>query len=301
MNQSDLAPVVLFVYGRPVHTKRTIDALLLNPEASSTDLIIYSDGAKNNKHIDAVNQVREIIKTTSGFKSITLIEREKNYGLAQNIIDGVTKTIKEYGKIIVLEDDIVTSPSFLNFMNTALEKYKLSPEVWHISGWNYPLKTDDLPETFFWRTMNCWGWATWQDRWKHFEKKPKDIKENWDSETICKFNLDGSHNFFSQIEENITGKLDTWAIFWYATIYTHNGLCLNPTKSYVANIGNDGSGENCGHNDIYKSELSQKKPTIWPNNFIEDINILKLIKHFYKINQPNYIRRILSKIKRVFL
>ncbi|WP_275075984.1 hypothetical protein [Providencia rettgeri] len=302
MNNFNLAPVVLFVFARPEHTKKTISALLENPEAKNTDLIIYADAAKNEEQLKSVELVNNIITDITGFKSVVINRRTANYGLAKNIIEGVSAVCEQYGRAIILEDDIVTSPFFLSFMNSALTKYQNTKEVWHVSGWNYPLKdTTELPDCFLWRTMNCWGWATWKDRWEHFEKKPKDIKKNWDSETIYKFNLDGSYNFFSQIEENITGKLDTWAIFWYATIYTHNGLCLNPTKSYVVNIGNDGSGENCGHNDIYKSELAQKKPTIWPNIFIEDLNTLELIKRFYKANQPNYIRRILSKIKRVFL
>ncbi|EKH6498996.1 glycosyltransferase [Providencia rettgeri] len=142
MTQSTLAPVVLFVYGRPLHTQRTIDALLLNPEAQLTDLIVYSDGAKNNKDLHSVNQVRDIIKHTIGFKSVRLIAREKNVGLAQNIIDGVTEVNNEYGKVIVLEDDIVTSHLFLKYMNTALNKYQETKQVWHISGWNYPLKNN---------------------------------------------------------------------------------------------------------------------------------------------------------------
>ncbi|WP_217496505.1 glycosyltransferase [Providencia heimbachae] len=174
MNLSNLAPVVLFVYARPSHTQRTVDALLLNPDALSTDLIVYSDGARNDSDTEAVNQVRNIFKGINGFNSIKLIERKKNYGLAQNIIDGVTEVCNEYGKVIVLEDDIVTSPSFLNFMNAALNKYEKEKKVWHISGWNYPLKNvEKLPDAFFWRTMNCWGWATWDDRWKYFEKKTK--------------------------------------------------------------------------------------------------------------------------------
>ncbi|MTC55630.1 MULTISPECIES: glycosyltransferase [Providencia] len=300
MNQPNLAPVVLFVYGRPIHTQRTIDALLQNPESKDTDLIVYSDGPKQHSDTEKVESVRDIIKKTSGFKSINLIERTENLGLSANIIDGVTKVCEEYGKVIVLEDDIVTSPFFLNFMNSALNKYQSNEKVWHISGWNYPLKnTEELPETFFWRTMNCWGWATWKDRWQHFEKSPQKLVTSWDQETIQKFNLDGYHNFWSQVEENISGKLNTWAIFWYATIFSHKGLCLNPTTSFVANIGNDGSGENCGNIDIYRHKINQKTVSLWPNVIEENMNIVSLIKFFYKTSKPSFIRRILSKIKRV--
>ncbi|MBS0860885.1 glycosyltransferase [Providencia rettgeri] len=302
MNQENLAPVTLFVYARPVHTQRTIEALLKNPEAKFTDLIVYSDGARNNTDISTVNQVREIIKKTSGFKSIKLIEREQNFGLAKNIISGVTEVTEEYGRVIVLEDDILTSPLFLNFMNSALEKYKNSKRIWHISGWNYPLKDiDTFSDVFFWRVMNCWGWATWKDRWSFFEKKPQMLKDTWEIDTISRFNLDGTHDFFSQIENNMNGSLNTWAIFWYATIFSNHGLCLNPTSSFVYNIGNDGSGENCGHRDIYKNILNQKKIRDWPTIIEEDINIVTAIKNFYISHRPKLVRRILSKIKRVFL
>lgn len=302
MNQSNLAPVVLFVYGRPIHTQRTIDTLLQNPESKDTDLIVYSDGPKQHSDTEKVESVREIIRKTSGFKSINLIERTENLGLAANIIDGVTKVCEEYGKVIVLEDDIVTSPFFLNFMNSALNKYQSNEKVWHISGWNYPLKnTEELPETFFWRTMNCWGWATWKDRWQHFEKDPSKLINTWNKETIKRFNLDSIYNFWSQVEANMNGKLNTWAIFWYATIFSHNGLCLNPTKSFVVNIGNDGSGENCGNSGIFKSELSHNRIIDWPNVFLENLHAVNGIKFFYKKNRPSYIRRILSKIKRGIL
>ncbi|WP_205558155.1 hypothetical protein [Pectobacterium brasiliense] len=301
MINSTLAPVALFVYARPVHTQRTIDALLLNPEALSTDLIVYSDGAKSDKDITAVNKVRNIIINTVGFNTITLIEREVNVGLAKNIIDGVSETCKKYGKVIVLEDDIVTSSCFLNFMNSALNKYKNNKNVWHVSGWNYPLKNiDNLPETFFWRTMNCWGWATWNDRWKHFEKNPKKLLSTWTKEDVKSFNLDYKYDFWVQVINNDKGLLNTWAIFWYATIFRHKGLCLNPTKTYVTNIGNDGSGENCGSIDIYKTNLNDNAEIDWPHDFNENTMILNEIKKFYYMTGPFLFPRIIRKLKRVF-
>ncbi|EPK6163586.1 glycosyltransferase family protein [Providencia stuartii] len=302
MNKSDLAPVILFVYGRPTHTRRTIDALLINPEASSTDLIIYSDGPKNNEDLVLVNQVRDIVKKVTGFKSVELIERKENLGLAQNIIDGVTAVCKKYEKIIVLEDDIVTSPSFLNFMNTSLNKYENNKNVWHISGWNYPLgDTQSLPETFFWRTMNCWGWATWSDRWKYFNKEPEKLINTWSKKDIYHFNLDGTYNFWSQVTANYNKKINTWAIFWYATIFSYNGLCLNPTQSLVYNTGNDGTGENCENNDIYKNNPYTKTIKSWPNIVKENSDIVCKIKLFYKKHRLSYMHRIFNKIKRTFI
>ncbi len=126
----------------------------------------------------AVAAVREYVAGIKGFKSLTVHHRPHNYGLAKSIMEGVTDVISEYGSVIVLEDDIVTVPGFLRFMNDALERYRHEPKVWHISGWNYPIDPEGLDDAFFWRTMNCWGWATWADRWTHFEKIPNDLSRN---------------------------------------------------------------------------------------------------------------------------
>lgn len=301
MNQQNLAPVVLFVYARAEHTKRTLDALAANPEAKDTDLIIYADAARHAKDAAAVRAARDVISSISGFKSVTLNLREHNVGLAKNIIEGVSHVCQQYGRVIVLEDDIVTSPAFLGFMNAALDKYDSEPKVWHVSGWNYPLASnDELPESFFWRTMNCWGWATWADRWKHFNKDPATLVSSWGADDIKRFNLDGAYDFWEQIVKNNNGQLNTWAIFWYATIFSNNGLCLNPTRSFVHNIGNDGSGENCGRKDIYRSELASSFNNQWPVEIKENVDVLSLIKSFMSSRKPSRIRLLLSKIIRSF-
>ena len=159
----NFAPIVLFVYDRPFHTKQTIEALQKNQLASLSELFIYSDDAKNYGSQDNVDEVREYIYKIGGFKKVTIIKREKNWGLANSIIDGVTQIVNKYGKIIVLEDDLVTSKYFLTFMNNALEFYKYEERVWHICGWNYPINFDGLDDVFLSRLMNCWGWGTWKD------------------------------------------------------------------------------------------------------------------------------------------
>lgn len=302
LTQQLFAPVVLFVYARAEHTQRTLTALAANPEAIHTDLIIYADAARGDKDVDKVQAVRDLISNIAGFKSVTVHVRERNVGLAQNIIEGVTHVCQQYDRVIVLEDDIVASPAFLGFMNAALNKYQAEPKVWHISGWNYPISSEQLlPETFLWRTMNCWGWATWADRWQHFKKSPATLVENWSAADIERFNLDGAYDFWSQVTANHKGKLNTWAIFWYTTIFSHQGLCLNPTRSYVANIGNDGSGENCGANDIYKTRLATHFNQEWPVQLIEHATTVRLIKKFYQSLKPSLLRRILGRIKRVFI
>ena len=288
----NLAPIVLFVYNRPWHTKQTVEALQKNELASDSELFIYSDEAKNDDARKSVNEVREYIDEIDGFQKVTVIKREKNWGLANSIMDGVTEIVNEYGKIIVLEDDLVTSPYFLKFMNEALEFYKDQKKVWHISGWNYPINTDGLGDVFLWRTMNCWGWATWADRWKYYEKDVDKIINEFSNDDIKRFNLDGAEDFWSQVIANKDNKINTWAIFWYATIFKQNGLCLNPTQTFVENIGHDGSGVHCGDKKNYLDMVNLK------HNF-NLISNLKESKQHLRMIKKNMKKNIFSKLKRL--
>ncbi|EHL7104015.1 hypothetical protein QO947_000044 [Salmonella enterica] len=303
MTDKHYAPVVMFVYAKPEHTSKTIQALASNPEAAHTDLFIYSDAARNDRDDLAVREVRRIVSNVAGFKSVSLCFREKNTGLANNIMDGVSKVCEKYGKVIVVEDDIVTSPAFLGYMNAALERYIDDKQVWHITGWNYPFPTDYASESdaYLWRMMNCWGWATWSDRWVNFRKDPEELMKSFSKKDVYEFNLDGAFNLWSQVEDNYNGKINTWAIFWYATIFKNNGLCLNPVNSMVKNIGMDGTGENCNTSDIYKTKLSYKFGYRWPNEIAEDKAAINIVREFYKSNTPTLIQRIVNKVKRTLL
>ena len=162
-----LAPIVLFTYDRLWHTQKTSEALKNNELASKSELIIYVDGAKNKSVYKSVSQVRDYVETVDGFKKVTIISRDKNWGLADSIIDGVTAIINQYGRVIVLEDDLVTSRFFLRYMNEALNLYENDNQVASIHGYIYPIS--NLPETFFIKGADCWGWATWKNVWCYFE------------------------------------------------------------------------------------------------------------------------------------
>lgn len=289
---SKIAPIALFVYNRPYHTQQTVEALKENILADESDLYIYSDAPKGENDKADVEEVREYLKSIKGFKKINIIQREENWGLADSIINGVTEVIIEYGKVIVLEDDLVTSPYFLKFMNEALEYYESNKKVWHISGWNYPINTEGLGDTFLWRTMNCWGWATWADRWKYYEKNIDKTIDNFTKEDIKRFNLDGTEDFFGQVIANKEKKINTWAIFWYATIFKQSGLCLNPTQTFVENIGHDGSGVHCGDKKAYIDILNSSNKINYKTQKKESKIALKAIKKIYR-------KSIFEKMKRL--
>ena len=294
-----LAPIVLFVYNRPVHTKKTLNSLKKNYLAPKSKIFIYSDGPKSKNDFEDVNKVRRYLKTVQGFKKITIIEKNNNLGLAKSVIKGVTEVVNKYGKIIVLEDDLITSRYFLTFMNSALEYYKDEKKIWHISGWNYPIRFRNNNGVYCYRLVNTWSWATWKNRWKHYEINIEKTLNQFSKEEIKRFNLDGyNNNLWKQLLLNHKKKINTWAIFWYIVIFKNNGLCLNPTKSFVKNIGFDGSGVNT-HDYRYKDNkvLNYNRNIKFKKITQEDNQNLKIIKNYFMNSKRNYMSKIFTRIK----
>ena len=239
------APVVLFVYNRPIHTKQTLDALRKNTLAKETEVIIYSDGPKdgNLESEKKVLETRKVVEQADGFKAKKTIYRDNNIGLGNTLIAGITEVVNEYGTVIVLEDDIITGKYFLEYMNIALDKYKNDMNVWHITGYRLQSEKDNRKGAFFYPLMDCWSWATWKDRWQYFKKDPENMIKHYTKEQIKSFNVDGLvPEKWNQVVGNYLGRNNTWAIFWYAVILENNGLCLAPYNSVVRNCGIDGSG-----------------------------------------------------------
>lgn len=280
---NNLAPIVLFVYNRPSHTLKTLEALADNILASESVLYIYADGIKDNSSesvLQDINTTRAILRKKMWCKEVHIIESSFNKGLAKSIIEGVTEVLDKHGKIIVLEDDIVTSPIFLNYMNEALTLYENNKKVMHIGGY-VPLTTGAkfLPDSFFVDYMYCWGWATWKDSWSLFIDDINYIYDKFPSKlNRFKFDLDGSVGMYSQIIGNIDGTIKTWAVKWYASILLNNGLCLYPQYSLVDNIGIDGSGEHCFSSDDrwriipslkYKLEKKESRISLYARNYLK--------------------------------
>lgn len=298
----NLAPIVLFVYNRPEHTKKTVEALKNNIFANSSNLYIYSDASKNEEDEKNVTAVKEYLIKITGFKSVTIIERENNCGLANNIIDGVTDLVNKYGRVIVLEDDIVTSKYFLQYMNDALTIYESDKKVMQISGYMYPIDTDSFSETFFLPIISSWGWATWKDRWAFFEKNAAKIVKEFTNDDINNFNLDNTYDFWQQVLNNKNNFINTWAVFWYAAVFKRDGLVLYPQKSLVKNIGFDGSGVNCGVEKGMNREIFFDGAI---NYFSKDVKcheeVFNLLKIFLvRKSNINLIMRVGNFLKRLF-
>lgn len=289
-----LAPIILFVYNRPQHTLSTIEALKKNYLAKESDLYIFSDGYKNKSDKRKVDEVRSIIKDITGFKRITIIEREKNIGLANSVISGVTEIINKCGKVIVLEDDLITSPCFLQYLNEALEIYENEEKVVSIHGYIYPIKKE-LPETFFIKGADCWGWATWKRGWDLFEPDGSKLLKQLEENNLCDdFDLGGSVKNIKMLKKQIALKNDSWAIRWHASAFIKNKLTLYPGKSLVKNIGADGEGTHVKATNVYDSELSDKKIDLKLIRTQEDDNVKLAIKEYFDSIRPSLGSKIIS-------
>lgn len=293
------APVCVFAFRRPEHTHRTLSALAASPLASSTGLTVFVDGPRDEADRGRVSDVIEIAKSQKGFASLDVIARDDNAGLARSIQDGVSDMMATHGRAIVVEDDILTSPAFLSYMNTALDRYRDTPDVWHIAGYNEPIAANrDLRGAALWRFMSCWGWASWADRWEHFTRDPAELISSFSDDEIFRFNLDGANDFWSQVLANERGDMRTWAVFWYATIFRNGGLCLSPHHSYAQNIGFDGSGTHGVTNDSYlQKALNQDMEPPFPDLIAENTEALERLRGYY-MYRPNRLQRLKRKINR---
>jgi len=293
----NLAPIALFVYNRPQHTERTLKFLQQNELAADSRLYIFSDGAKTENDIDKVEEVRAIINKIDGFKSVKIIEKKENAGLANSVIAGVSQLIKDYGRVIVFEDDLVSSPYTLTYFNDALIRYQDEEKVMHIGAYMYPLKSENLPQSFFFRAATSWGWATWARAWEHFEPNIDTLIKQFDAKKKSAFAIDNTMNFWKQMQEFKKGKNNSWAIRWYASIFLKNGLTLNPAQSLVNNIGHDGTGVHSGINDIYNVVINPKPITKFPQIIEEDKLAYQTIKHFLANRKGNMVTRIRRFVK----
>ena len=289
------APILFFTYNRPLHTKRTIEALQKNEWADESDLFIFSDGEKNNKDKENVQKVREYLQSVRKFRSVNIIAREYNYGLANNIIEGVTSIIGQYKRVIVVEDDLLTSPYFLRFMNEALNKYENADSVISIHGYCLPIDYDE--SVFFLKGADCWGWATWERGWKLFNPDSIQLmQELKQKNSVNEFDFNGTYDFSGLLKKQVKGKINSWAIRWYASAFIHNKLTLYPGRSLVKNIGGEGSGTHLQDEKQYQVELiNDQRVELKDIPIVESKYARELIeKHFFKH------MGLKKKLKRIF-
>ncbi len=298
------APIVIFTYNRLAHLKISITALKKNNLAKSSELIIFSDGPKKNIKDDnnKILKIRSYLNKISGFKNITIINRSKNFGLSKNIITGISEVIKKYKKVIILEDDLVPSKFFLEYMNNGLEIYKKNKNVASIHAYVYPIgnvKKKIKQNTFFIKGADCWGWATWLRSWNTFDKNGKKLLYKIKKRKMERsFNFNNSYNYLQMLKDQVAKKNDSWAIRWYASCFLENMYTLYPAISLIKNIGIDQSGVNSkfdlltlGNKRLVKSNFKIKKQTVKESEIARE-----LFENFFMKKKLFRLKNILKKI-----
>jgi len=294
-----LAPIVLFCYNRTYHLQRVVNSLLANAECTASDLIIYSDGTKYAKDEAPVNEVRTYIHQISGFLSIRIVEQSNNLGLAESVIRGVTEVVAQYGKIIVVEDDMEVAPYFLSYMNDALERYENDDRVACICGYLYPVKKQ-LPDSFFIYGADCGVWGTWSKQWQLFEPDGQKILDTiLQKKWTCRFDFDGSYPYTKMLEDQIAGRNNSWAIRWYGAAFIKNKLTLYPGRSLAQDIGRDNSGVHCAADDSHNVELYLQRIPVNEIPVAHNRRAYLAFKEFFiSLNNWPYFKQIRKRFKR---
>ena len=274
------APIIVFAYNRPLHLAQSIDSLLTNSECPESDLIVFVDGPKGPKDKTNVEECIRIAHGIRGFKSVKVVPRGENLGLAQSIRTGINEIFLSYEKVIVIEDDILTAKGALRFLNLGLENYAEVKKVASIQLFQYPLKKC-VAEPVFLRGADCWGWATWKDRWEKVSFDPERLLAGL-APVHRDFNLGGSARYFEMLEELAEGRIDSWAICWHASMYLENKVSLYPPISLCKNTGSDGSGTHASDTDYFAVELDDSTEWDFPRDIEEDTYYREMMHDFHK-------------------
>ena len=309
---TNLAPIIVFCYNRPEHLERTLDALSRNELANQSTLYIYCDGPKDGVSEEMrqkIADVRQVARKRQWCKEVHVVEAEMNKGLANSIISGVTDVVNQFGRVIVLEDDLITSPYFLKYMNNSLDLYESYHSVFSISAYNFPPTKLQLPDDYCYDNYVClrscsWGWATWKDRWN---------KVDWSMDAFdqCKQNPNMlralnrlGEDFAPMMQMQEDGLIDSWAMRFGFAHFVHHAIALWPCRSYVTNTGFDGSGVHCGTVvNTYENDLSQSvaNPRLLDIVYEDDRIINAFYSAFYTKSRPiwqkaiNFIARKFGK------
>jgi hypothetical protein len=298
LRSNELAPVAIFAYRRPHHIRRLIDSLLANESYARSPIFVFCDGARDETDRDAVAQTRRIVRERIGSHG-EIFACETNKGLARSIITGVTELCRRYGRVIVLEDDLVLHPSCLDFLNAALRHYADDDRICHVNAYRFPLPPASAP--YFSRLPSSWGWATWQRAWAQFEPDAAKLQRRIRTARLSSaLDFAGAFPYYRMLQSQALGRIDSWAIRWYASTLLHGGLAICPNVSQVNNLGFDDTGVHCGVTSSYDVDIGNASPD-WPTEVSEDISNYRQMQIFFRGMRGTFPQRVVSKLKKMLL
>jgi hypothetical protein len=297
-------PIVIFCYNRFSHLKRTFSFLKKNLNSKKYEIIIFSDGPKNKKDKIKILNIRNYLKTINHFKKKKIIERKKNFGLHDNIVNGVSNVLKKYTAAIFLEDDLQTNKYFLSNMDYLIRKFKNEKKIGCISGYSYPIKIKkEYPDIYLIKGGECWGWATWSDRWKYFNKSANKIYNHLkNTNQLKEFNFEKG-NLKNLIKTKKNNKF-SWAIKWHGSLFINKKFTIFPKFPSVNNFGFDASGENCnyGYNIYYNKNIKKKFIINLKNRrteILENLEIKKELLNFFRNKNVFHFEKVVGYTKRL--
>jgi len=298
--ENKLAPVCVFSYKRLDSLKECIENLKLCRYSEETELFIFNDGPKNPKDETIIEEVRTYLKKVKGFKTIELYFSPTNRGLANSIISGVTSVIEKYGKVIVLEDDLIVTPNFLTFMNQTLDFYKENADVFSISGFSLPLKAPEnfKYDVYFLPRACSWGWATWKEKWQQVDWTISDYNTfSRNKKSIADFNNGGS-DLSGMLKKQMEGKIDSWAIRWCYNQFKMHSYTAYPVISKVNNMGFNSEATNTYVYNRHKTNLDLEGGDTFnlPVTIVPDQKYLKQFQDFYSLSS-----RFIGKLKTILM
>ena len=287
------APIIIFTYNRAAHAERLFDSLERCPELDLSRIHIFCDAAKLDEDPGPVISNQAVVKDWARHVGANVIERHTNLGLAKSVVSGVSEFCDRYGRVIVLEDDLVVAPDFFQFMDRALDRYADEAHVYQISGYHFPTTGKHRTIPGFLPITTSWGWATWKRAWQHYSKDTHGILENEDMS--YEFDLQGAYSYSTILKSALQGEADSWAIFWRATVFHKKGLVLYPHRSLVWQGGFDGSGVHCGNLNgqrIKRPPLSFRYNRLpenyqWPDSLAVLPDELESIRHHLRNRHSN--------------
>ena len=299
-------PVALFVYNRPAHTRTALESLSRCRRVDECAVRIYCDAAKRPEHEAAVAETREVAREWATRLNAEVIERESNLGLARSVVSGVSELCDQFGRAIVIEDDFVLSPSFLDYMISALDRYADEANVYQVSGYMYPIRHASKPDAFFLPLTTTWGWATWARAWRIFDWNPAGADELLrDPDVRRRFDLNNAYPYAEMLERKLRGEIDSWGILFWWAVFRANGLVLHPRKSLVWNGGFDASGTHCGDQAWSTQSLAEINDDAWAASAFEfpeqvatdELAFGKVIRYLRREqSQGNLVERIRRRV-----
>jgi hypothetical protein len=293
---NELAPVAIFAYRRPHHTRQLIESLRTNDSYANSPLFVFCDGARGEADRDAVAQTRAIVRELVGSRG-EILEYETNRGLARSILAGVTELCSRYGQVIVLEDDLVLHSGCLDFLNASLRHYVDDDRVCHVNAYRYPLPPVSAP--YFSRLTSSWGWATWQRAWAHFEPDAAKLQSRIRSARLASaLDFGGAFPYFRMLQNQAMGQIDSWAIRWYASNLLRGAVAICPNVSQVNCRGFDNTGVHCGVTSQYEVDIGNASLD-WPIEISEDIFNYRQMQIFLRSTRRTFPQRVVSKLRQL--